>query len=122
MKIKKITFGEIPFRMFRNIEVEIAERITVIGGHNGIGKSTLLGLIANGSEIKKNQGVTLFGTAFQAQLHELFYLDESKDYISSQKIKPSFQLVYSSNGLDDLIKTCNVSRHTENKIVNKKKL
>lgn len=122
MKIKKIIFGEIPFRMFKNIEIEIANRITVIAGHNGIGKSTLLGLIANGSEIKKNQGTTLFGTAFQAQLHELFYLDESKDYISSQKNKPFFQLVYSSDQLEDLIKTCNVSRHSENKIVNIKEI
>jgi AAA15 family ATPase/GTPase len=122
MKIKKITFDEIPFRMFKNLEIEIAERITVIAGHNGIGKSTLLGLIANGSEIKKNQGSTIFNATFQAQLHELFYLDENKDYINSQRSKPFFQLTYSSDGLEDLVKTCNVSRHKETKNINNKKV
>jgi energy-coupling factor transporter ATP-binding protein EcfA2 len=122
MKIKKITFDEIPFRMFKNLEIEIAEHITVIAGHNGIGKSTLLGLIANGSEIKKNQGSTIFNATFQAQLHELFYLDENKDYINSQRSKPFFQLTYSSDGLEDLVKTCNVSRHKETKNINNKKV
>lgn len=54
MKIKSISFGDIPFRMFRNLTINISERLTVIAGHNGIGKSTLLGLIANGSELKSS--------------------------------------------------------------------
>jgi ABC-type Mn2+/Zn2+ transport system ATPase subunit len=115
MKIKKVAFGTIPFRMFCNIEFDIAERITVIAGHNGIGKSTLLGLIANGSELKKNQGETLFHKAFQAQLHELFYLDKEKDYVLKRVNKPSFTLTYSCKGKADLVKTCNVSEHKEQK-------
>ena len=75
MKIKSISFGDIPFRMFRNLTINISERLTVIAGHNGIGKSTLLGLIANGSELKSSEGKTLLKRSFQAQLHELFYLD-----------------------------------------------
>lgn len=113
MRVKKITFGEIPFRMFSNIEFDIAERITVIAGHNGIGKSTLLGLIANGSELKISKGSTIFQKAFQAQLHELFYLDREKDYVQKRVDKPSFTLTYSCEGKADLIKTCNVSEHRE---------
>lgn len=115
MRVKKITFGDIPFRMFSNIEFNIAERITVIAGHNGIGKSTLLGLIANGSELKISYGSTIFQKAFQAQLHELFYLDREKDYVQKRIDKPAFTLTYSCEGKADLVKTCNVSEHKEQK-------
>ncbi len=33
MKIKSISFGDIPFRMFRNLTINISERLTVIAGH-----------------------------------------------------------------------------------------
>ncbi len=115
MRITKISFGEIPFRMFRDMDIHISERLTVIAGHNGIGKSTLLGLIANGSELKATFGKTLFNRPFQAQLHELFYLDEERDYVQSSKLRPSFQLHYIKDGSEPLIKTCNVSRHTDSK-------
>lgn len=113
MKIKKVRFKTPAFRMFSNMEIDIADRLTVIAGHNGIGKSTLLGLIANGSELKPNYGKTILGKPFQAQLHELFYLDEEKDYVSSRGNKPMFELEYHDDELDNLIKTCNVSKHTE---------
>lgn len=113
MRISKISFGDIPFRMFRNMDIHISERLTVIAGHNGIGKSTLLGLIANGSELKPTFGKTLFNRTFQAQLHELFFLDEERDYVKATKSRPSFELHYIKDGADPLIKTCNVSRHTD---------
>lgn len=120
MKIKQIVFGSQEFRMLSNMKLEIADRITVIAGHNGIGKSTILGLIANGSEIKKNQGTTLFSLAFQAQFHELFVLDEEKDYFPQRNTKPSFQLIYQHDELEDLIKTCSVSKHTDKEIIGDK--
>ena len=120
MKIKQIVFGSQAFRMLSNMKLEIADRITVIAGHNGIGKSTILGLIANGSEIKKNQGTTLFSLAFQAQFHELFVLDEEKDYFPQRNTKPSFQLIYQQDGLEDLIKTCSVSKHNDKEIIGDK--
>ena len=116
MKIKSISFGDIPFRMFRNLTINISERLTVIAGHNGIGKSTLLGLIANGSELKSSEGKTLLKRSFQAQLHELFYLDIAKDYVKKVADKPSFTLTYSQPGKKDLIKTCNVSKHSDKKL------
>ena len=112
-RIKKIVFGERQFRMFKNIEVPISERLTVIAGHNGSGKSTLLGLIANGSELKSSFGKTLFNRVFQAQLHELFYLDEERDYVDKRNEKPSFELHYENEGGIPLIKTCNVSKHSD---------
>ncbi len=116
MKIKSISFGDIPFRMFRNMTINISDRLTVIAGHNGIGKSTLLGLIANGSELKSSEGKTLLKRSFQAQLHELFYLDIAKDYVKKAADKPYFTLTYSQHGKKDLIKTCNVSKHSDKKL------
>ncbi len=115
MKIEKITFGSLPFRMFRNLEIPISERLTVIAGHNGIGKSTLLGLIANGSELKTSFGKTLFNRAFQAQFHELFYLDEERDYVEERNKKPSFQLHYINEAGQRLVKEFKVSRHGDKK-------
>ena len=112
MKIKSISFGDIPFRMFRNLTINISERLTVIAGHNGIGKSTLLGLIANGSELKSSEGKTLLKRSFQAQLHELFYLDIERDYVKKTADKPYFTLTYSQPEKEDLIKTCSVSKHS----------
>ena len=115
MKIKSISFGDIPFRMFRNLTINISERLTVIAGHNGIGKSTLLGLIANGSELKSSEGKTLLKRSFQAQLHELFYLDIARDYVKKSADKPYFTLTYSEQGKEDLTKICNVSKHSDKK-------
>lgn len=113
MKIAQIKFNDPAFRMFKGLEINIAKRITIIAGHNGIGKSTLLGLIANGSEMKNRQGVSLFQRSFQAQLHELFFLDKERDYVKERRKKPVFQLKYTDKGKSDLIKTCNVSAHKE---------
>lgn len=55
MKLKKVIFNDQGFRNLRNLTIDIAPRITVIAGHNGIGKSTILGLIANGTEYKANK-------------------------------------------------------------------
>ena len=74
MKIKSISFGDIPFRMFRNLTINISERLTVIAGHNGIGKSTLLGLIANGSELKSSEGKTLLSVLFKHNCMNCFIL------------------------------------------------
>lgn len=115
LRIKKVVFSERPFRMFRNLEVPISERLTVIAGHNGSGKSTLLGLIANGSELKSTFGKTLFNRVFQAQLHELFYLDEERDYVEKRNEKPSFELHYENGSSIPLVKTCNVSKHSDKK-------
>lgn len=115
MKIDNISFGRIPFRMFKDVSFNISDRITIIAGHNGIGKSTLLGLIANGSELKKKDCTTLFNKAFQAQLHELFYLDKTNDFIADRNKKPFFQLIYSDENKEKLVKTCKVSLHKQQK-------
>ncbi len=43
--VKSISFDDTSFRKLANITIEFAPRITVIAGHNGIGKSTILALL-----------------------------------------------------------------------------
>ena len=46
IKLKSLNFESPPFRKLGSISIPFAERITVIAGHNGIGKSTILALVA----------------------------------------------------------------------------
>ncbi len=50
-----------PFRKLKKIEINFSERITLIAGHNGIGKSTILGLVANGSGLTEKTFITYSG-------------------------------------------------------------
>ncbi|MDL4842793.1 AAA family ATPase [Aquibacillus rhizosphaerae] len=96
------------FRKLKGIEIDIANRITVIAGHNGIGKSTILGLVANGSELKGHK--SYFDKIYQSQFQEIFHLDERSDYINNQDEKYSTFLKYEYEG-EELLKKCTVSRH-----------
>lgn len=110
MKIRKIIFGENPFRKLKSLEIHLSDRLTAIGGLNGIGKSTILGIIANGSGISHPSIKSYFDLAFQAQFHELFHLTKD-DYINTDK-KPYFDLYYDING-EEFIKHCNVTLHKD---------
>lgn len=48
-------------------------------------------------------------------MHELFYLDIARDYVKKIADKPYFTLTYSEQGKEDLIKICNVSKHSDKK-------
>ncbi|MBO1514298.1 AAA family ATPase [Metabacillus bambusae] len=72
------------FRKFRDLYIEIPSRLTLISGANGIGKSTLLGLIANGSGTKVFK--TLGNKDFHPEFKDYFILskDEHKDTRKSE--------------------------------------
>lgn len=40
------------FRQFKNMEISLGKRLTVIAGRNSTGKSTILGILANSGELK----------------------------------------------------------------------
>ena len=75
IKLLSITFGEVKFRKLRNMHIPIAERITLISGHNGIGKSTILGLIASGSGREEK---SYFDKPFSSTINEIFHLDPTE--------------------------------------------
>ena len=72
MKLKKISFDEKGFRKLKNIEIPIAPYITAIAGHNGIGKSTILGWLLTALDFLKGRKV-FYGKVFQSNFQEAFH-------------------------------------------------
>lgn len=75
IKLRSLEFAASPFRKLRDLKIDFAERLTVIAGHNSIGKSTILGLVANtfgftGSSDPK----TYAGEPFYANIERIVYL------------------------------------------------
>lgn len=64
-----------PFRRFQGLEVPFASGITLICGHNGIGKSTILGLLASCSGLPARAVKTYLGRTFNANIGEIIYID-----------------------------------------------
>jgi predicted ATPase len=58
------------FRQFRNCEIVIGNKLTAVAGNNGTGKSTILGLLANSSQLSGKK--TYIGKTFRGEFSELF--------------------------------------------------
>lgn len=68
------------FRAFQDpFEIQLSKNITAISGLNGIGKSTLLAILTNTSELKKKDGAQLNGTAFRGEFSDLILYDSKTD-------------------------------------------
>jgi predicted ATPase len=74
IKVKSIEFGEHPFRKLKGLKIELADRLTVIAGHNGIGKSTILGLLANTFGLTDESIKSYFGDPYYANIEKIVYL------------------------------------------------
>lgn len=92
-KIKKINITK--FRALENIDIEFADRITVICGKNGMAKSSILGIAAQcfsfSKDYTQNPPVslkfnTLSGDIFKSQISEHFRLSKY-DLYDKQKNK-----------------------------------
>src|SRR5690606_11433515 len=115
MKLKKVVFNENGFRNLHNLTIDISDNITVIAGHNGIGKSTILGLIANASEYTENK--TLLNKDFRSEFSEVFILDYFEDFSQRDPEPSSADLTYKINDTE-IIKRCAVSG-THKKLIKK---
>ncbi len=73
------------FRQFKNCEIGIGKKMTVIAGNNGTGKSTVLGLLANSSELRGHE--TYIGKSFRGEFSELFSGTPKFDPTGSNKIR-----------------------------------
>lgn len=60
------------FRIFQSQKINIGETITAIAGHNATGKSTILGILGNSSELKTKFGKTITDKQFKTEFSELF--------------------------------------------------
>lgn len=118
IKVKSIEFGDIGFRKLKNFSVDIAKRITLVSGHNGIGKSTILGLLANSSGLTQltKAPKSYFGKTFQANLSEIIFIDYEGEFLSAQEADalPRPIIAYEINGNEDFKKRCALTdRSTE---------
>lgn len=118
IKVKSIEFGEIGFRKLKGFSVDVADRITLISGHNGIGKSTILGLLANSSGLTQLTKAprSYFGKTFQANLSEIIFIDYEGEFLSAQQADalPRPIITYEINGSEIFQKRCALTeRSTE---------
>ena len=65
------------FRNFRNVNIQLGKKITVISGVNGVGKSNILSLIASGSGLNKKSSL---GSNFQPEFLDFFNIDTTEEY------------------------------------------
>ena len=65
------------FRNMNNVTFRLGKRITVVSGQNGVGKSSLISLIASGSGLNRN---AIMGSNFQPEFYDFFNLDVSEHY------------------------------------------
>ena len=118
IKLKALKFESKPFRKLGDIKIQFAPRITLIAGHNGIGKSTILGLIANGSGNRDTGSPSYLNRQFEANLKDIVHLDYEKDfeaYKGSEEARwPTIE--YEING-EQLIKRCSITGRTESRTV-----
>jgi AAA domain, putative AbiEii toxin, Type IV TA system/AAA domain len=80
IKLNSLEFSTPPFRKLGNLKIDFADRITLIAGHNGIGKSTILGLISNTfGLLEADVSKTYFEDGFSTSIERIVYiaLDEA---------------------------------------------
>jgi predicted ATPase len=112
VKVKSLTFGTSPFRKLGNISIEVADRLTLIAGHNGIGKSTILGLIANTFGMTERGGPkSYFGEPFSANIERIVYLALA-EVDATQKDLASAPVVIADVDNFEVKKRCSMTRRS----------
>lgn len=117
IKLSSIEFGDTAFRKLRSLTIPFADQITLISGHNGIGKSTILGLVANSSGITQKGSIphSYFERLFQANLSEIIFIDYENEFISAKEDEnlPRPIVTYSVNGSERIQKRCGLTDRSQ---------
>lgn len=118
IKLSKVSFDNLGIRKLKDFSIPITERITLIAGHNAIGKSTILGIIANSSGIKSADYKSYFEKTYQSKFEELFFLDDSEILPAGQRGHVTLTYHIESINNDSYgfcaihNKKCNISKNT----------
>lgn len=114
IKLSKINFGELPFRKLGSLDAKIGSRLTLIAGRNGVGKSTMLALIAGSSGITRGakKNATYFGSLPNPSAEDILKLSYERDFIEEDSLKPYVLLTYGI-GNSEFQKKGNVSGSEE---------
>ena len=109
--LKRVFFEENSWRKLSGLDVPIYPRLTVIAGHNGIGKSSILGFIANSSGLLARDiedRKSYFGTEFISRFEQQFRLT-SADISAGETNKGHILLEYEVGG-GKVLKVCNIGQ------------
>jgi energy-coupling factor transporter ATP-binding protein EcfA2 len=110
IKVRSIEFGDSTFRKLRGFSVDFSDRITLIAGHNGIGKSTILGLVANTFGLADSgDPQSYFGEQFYANVEKIVYLSLSE--VEGQRSEGP--VVTAEVGAEKVRKRCAMTRRSE---------
>ena len=113
VKVKSLAFGKPPFRKLGNFNIPFADRLTLIAGHNGIGKSTILGLVANTFGVTERGGPkSYFGEPFYANIERIVYLALAEVAEAQKDVASAPVVTASVNGVE-VKKRCAMTQRTE---------
>lgn len=112
IKVCSLEFGTPPFRKLGNLKIEFADRLTVIAGHNGIGKSTIQGLVANTFGVAKGGPKSYFGEPFFANIERIVYL-ALEEVAAAQLDTSSAPTVVANVGGVIVRKRCAITQRSE---------
>ncbi|WP_429968644.1 ATP-dependent nuclease [Enterococcus sp. DIV0765a] len=85
MWIKSVEIHD--FRAFQEgIKIELSKNITCISGHNGIGKSTVLAVLSNCGELKKEDATHINGSLFRGEFSDIIVGDKEYDTTGEKAI------------------------------------
>ncbi|TWO69344.1 ATP-binding protein [Caenimonas sedimenti] len=111
IKVCSLEFGAPPFRKLGNLTIEFADRLTLIAGHNGIGKSTIQGLVANTFGIPKGPK-SYFGEPFYANIERIIYL-ALEEVVIAQEYPAAAPIVVADVFGITVRKRCAMTQRTE---------
>ena len=95
VKLESICFTTPPFRRLESIEIKLAPRLTLIAGRNGVGKSTILALIAGGSGLTRGEkNKTYFGKLPNVYAEDILKLSYEREFVEDDAQKPHVLLTY----------------------------
>ena len=113
VKVKSLAFGKPLFRKLGNFNIPFADRLTLIAGHNGIGKSTILGLVANTFGVTERGGPkSYFGEPFYANIERIVYLALAEVAEAQKDVASAPVVTASVNGVE-VKKRCAMTQRTE---------
>lgn len=92
------------FRLFDNQSFPLGRYLTVFAGTNSVGKSTLLGLIGNSSELKVKDGKPLIQNQFRTEFSEIFKMSKEHD--------PTCSDAFTVNFSDNSYRVCRITWQT----------
>lgn len=112
IKVKSIEFKSDQFRKLKNLKINFADRINLIAGHNGIGKSTILGLVTNTFGMARSKHSTYFKDKFFCNIEKIVYL--SVEEVNQAQTDPNQNPIVTAQINDSLIqKRCSMTIRTE---------